>query len=305
MSKLAGLGQKVIEHLRDKTPGLVPDGLMVDMRKIKEKARSYFFLAKNTAIDKRREVFKSLHQLVKQQMRPVVEICEKLSAKQLQAMPWNIRRAADQITSHAWRYLLDVAHFTREHTMKIGKILSFHAQQVTCIKKGKVGKDKEFGRVFQLGRIKGNFLFALASTSLGMPNKHFFEPLPRALTSRACGDIWRGHPTISSSRQRVLEWHQPTRTRKAWRQGARLAATSKHQKHRDAARRRGPAKAAGPPSRDLCVHWPHKAWRAARQKSNEGRCSHVGSGLRLCIGVQLEAAEQLIRTGRPEAKRVA
>jgi hypothetical protein len=29
-------------------------------------------------------------------------------------------------------------------------MLSLHASAVACIKKGKVGKDKEFGRVFQL-----------------------------------------------------------------------------------------------------------------------------------------------------------
>jgi hypothetical protein len=55
--------------------------------------------------------------------------------------------------------------------------LSFHAKDVACIKKGKIGKDKEFGRVFQIGRIKGNFLFALSSTSIRMNDKCSFVPL--------------------------------------------------------------------------------------------------------------------------------
>ena len=114
---------------------------------------------------------------MKQQMRPVVTLCSALDPRCLAAIPWNIRRAAEQIKNLAWRYLLDVGHFTREHTMKVGKILSFHAQCVTCIKKGKVGKDKDFGRVFQLGRIKGNFLFVLESNSLRMEDKHSFAPL--------------------------------------------------------------------------------------------------------------------------------
>jgi hypothetical protein len=134
-------------------------------------------MPKNTDIDRRREVFKTLHQLVKQQMRPVVTLCSALNPRRLSAMPWNIRRATEQIKSLAWRYLLDLGHFTRELTMKVGKILSFHAQCVSCIKKGKVGKDKEFGRVFQLGRIKGNFLFVLESNSLRMEDKHSFTPL--------------------------------------------------------------------------------------------------------------------------------
>lgn len=177
MTKISGLGSKVIEYLKLKTRGLLLDGIGVDMKAVKAAARAYFFMPKNTNIDKRREVFKTLHQLVKQQMRPVVKLCSSLNLGRLAAMPWNIRRAAEQIKSLAWRYLLDVGHFTREHTMKVGKILSFHAQCVSCIKKGKAGKDKEFGRVFQLGRIKGNFLFVLASNSLKMNDKHSFAPL--------------------------------------------------------------------------------------------------------------------------------
>ena len=92
-------------------------------------------------------------------------------------MPWNIRVAFEQIKFQARRYLLDVGYFVRTQTMKTGKILSFHAKDVTCIKKGKIGKDKEFGRVYQLGRIKGNFLFVLESTSLRMEDKHALIPL--------------------------------------------------------------------------------------------------------------------------------
>jgi len=61
--------------------------------------------------------------------------------------------------------------------IKAGKVLAFHAHAVACIRKGKVGKDKEFGRVFQLGRIKGNFLYVLASTSLRMEDKQSFAPM--------------------------------------------------------------------------------------------------------------------------------
>jgi hypothetical protein len=180
MTKLAGLGRKVIDYLKEKTLGLVPDGLAVDMKAVKEKAREYFFMPKNADIEKRREVFKELHVFIKQQMRPVVDVCSNLDPRRLGNLPWNIRRAADQIRNDAWRYLLDVGHFTRKHTIKAGKILSLHAREVACIKKGKVGKDKEFGRVFQLGRIKGNFLFVLGSTSIKMDDKQSLIPLVEA-----------------------------------------------------------------------------------------------------------------------------
>jgi transposase, IS5 family len=40
------------------------------------------------------------------------------------------------------------------------KILSFHLNEVCCFTKNKPGKKYQFGRVFQLARIKGNFLFS-------------------------------------------------------------------------------------------------------------------------------------------------
>lgn len=177
MTKLAGLGKKVVDYLRTKTRGLLPLSVTVAMKTVKQKARAYFFMPKNGDIDRRREVFKDLHRFVKQQLRPVVAVCDALDNRRLASMPWNIRRAAEQIRDTAWRYLLDVGHFTRKHTIKAGKALSFHARAVACIRKGKVGKENEFGRVFQLGRIKGNFLFVLASTSLRMDDKSSLVPL--------------------------------------------------------------------------------------------------------------------------------
>jgi IS5 family transposase len=177
MTKLVGLGHKVVDFLKEKACGLLPKRVAVDIKTVKAKARAYFFMSRSTAIGKRREVFKDLHRSVKRQLRPVVTVCATLNPNQLSRLPWNIRRAATQIRSQAWRYLLDVGHFTRTHTIKPGKVLAFHARAVACVRKGKVGKENEFGRVFQLGRIKGNFLFVLRSTSLKMLDKPSFVPL--------------------------------------------------------------------------------------------------------------------------------
>lgn len=177
MTKLAGLGKKVIDYMKVKTRHFLPADIAMSLKMVKEKARAYFFMSKNSPIEKRRAVFKDLHRTVKQQLRPVIAICDALDPGRLARMPWNIRDAVTRIKTHAWRYLLDVGHFTRAHTIKAGKILSFHAQSVACIRKGKVGKENEFGRVFQLGRLKGNFLFVLASTSLRMEDKQSFVSL--------------------------------------------------------------------------------------------------------------------------------
>jgi IS5 family transposase len=173
MTKLVGLGRKVVAYVERHLSDLLPKDLTVDLKAVKAKARSYSFLAKNVTIEKRRAVFKELLTLVKKQMRPVVELCSHLSTHR-EKLPWNVRRAFDQVKTHAWRYLLDVAHFTRTHTIKEGKLLSFHARSVACITKGKLGKAREFGRVFQIGRIKGNFLFVGKADSVKMNDKQTF-----------------------------------------------------------------------------------------------------------------------------------
>jgi transposase, IS5 family len=170
MKKLSEKCHKVIEYLKEKKKPYAPN-FSIDIERIRKMAQSYFFLAKTASIETRRELFKKYHQLVKVELHPMIEVCKNLSSRQLKALPWNIQKASTEIAEMGWRYLLDVAYFTRTHQMKPGKILSFHAHQVACIKKGKAGKDKEFGRVFQLGRIGGNYLIAFSSTSVRMPDK--------------------------------------------------------------------------------------------------------------------------------------
>jgi len=177
LPKLCGGAKKLVDYLMKHAKDVLPEGLKVDMKTVKEKARSYFFLPKNAPVEKRREVFRDFFTMVKHEMRPVVDLCKSLDSATIAQMPWNVRRAYDQIKDKAWRYLLDVAHFTRSHTIKAGKILSLHCSEVACIKKGKVGKENEFGRVFQLGRIGGNFLFALNSTSVRMNDKESLVPM--------------------------------------------------------------------------------------------------------------------------------
>src|SRR5690606_13693161 len=110
MTKLVGNAGKLVEFIRKNFDHLVSKKWRVDIKAVKEKARDYFFLAKNKGIEIKREVFKGLHRTVKKELRPVVSLCEMLTAGHLAKLPWNIRRAFDQIKSDAWRYLLDVGH---------------------------------------------------------------------------------------------------------------------------------------------------------------------------------------------------
>ncbi|MCB9229666.1 MAG: transposase [Deltaproteobacteria bacterium] len=176
MKKLAKKSYNILEWLK-KEGSESFQNVKIDLKNIISKAKEYYFTAKNTVIEKKREIFRDLHKEVKKQIYPVLELLEKLDSKTLQKMPWNIRKITDQIVSNGKRYLLDVAHFIRYHTMKPGKILSWHAQEVCCIKKGKVGKEVEFGRVYQLARIGGNLLFVGKCTSIRMEDAASVLPM--------------------------------------------------------------------------------------------------------------------------------
>ena len=177
LTKFASLGKKVADYLTKKTQKITEKIPQIDLSQVKKKALRYFFAAKNTAIEDKRRMFADLHHFVKKQMKPIVSLCSKSDSNRIKRMPWNIYRAVNQIKDHAWRYFLDVAHFTRDHTIKAGKILSIHTQAVACIAKGKAGRAYEFGRVFQLGRIKGNFMMVAQSLDLRMNDKHSLPSL--------------------------------------------------------------------------------------------------------------------------------
>lgn len=175
LTKLAYKCKKVIAYIAGKLG--VPASVDVDVKSVKKKAKDYFFLSKNKAKEIKRTAFQDLYSIVKQEIMPTVQECMSLSVEQVQSLPWNIRRALEQIRNHAQKYLVDVAHFIKTHTLKTGKILSFHLLGVACISKGKVGKDREFGRVYQLGRIGGNFLMVLPATSIRQEDKQSLIPM--------------------------------------------------------------------------------------------------------------------------------
>jgi IS5 family transposase len=177
MKKLALKCAKTLDYMKEKGKRYLPKEISIDIKSIIKKSREYFFLAKNTAIDKKRLVFSELHSLVKKELKGFIRFAESLSNQAIRNLPWNHQLNIKQIREDAWRYILDVAHFTRKHTIKEGKILSFNMKDVVCVIKKKMGKDKEFGRVFQVGRIAGNFLVPYTCTSLEMNDKSSLKDL--------------------------------------------------------------------------------------------------------------------------------
>ena len=177
MKKLALIAYKLLKFLKEEKEAAVST-LEINIKAVVKKFQQYIFMAKNTIKEKKRQVFKEYHILVKAELRAFIQYITGLPPEVIESLPWNYRDAAKLIAGDAWRYLLDVGHFVRTGTIKSGKILALKVRDVVCISKGKIGKDKEFGRVFQLGRIGGNFLIPYLCTSLRMNDK---ECLPQVI----------------------------------------------------------------------------------------------------------------------------
>lgn len=176
LKKLAGKVQKVFEHIKGcGLDGL--DGYKLNMELIARLARGYFFRAKNLPIEKSREYFRQFYETVKSEVMPIIQKLALLNLHQVSQLPWYIRKEIAFLVNHAGKYLADVSYFINHHTVKAGKLLSFHLNQVQCIAKGKIAKKYEFGRVFQLARLVGNFIVPLPCTSIQMNDKNSLIPI--------------------------------------------------------------------------------------------------------------------------------
>lgn len=169
MLKLAEKCNRIVDAFKLKIP--------FNLKQIRAESQKYFFAPKNKPIELKREIFKNYYEKVKAMTRPVIRWAEERLKMQTSSLKWNSRRFLQQVGRHGRKYLKDVGHFVKTHKLKTGKILSFHAHQVTCIKKGKAGKEHEFGRVFQLARIGGNFLLGLCSADIRLSDKKAIEPM--------------------------------------------------------------------------------------------------------------------------------
>lgn len=177
LKKLGAMSSKVAGFFNKKFKNHIKDPLVVNMKKISQKARGYFFLPKNSTNEIKNEKLKSLLNTVKKEIDPVLEACERLDERLVKKMPWNLKRTILQLRESSRQYLRDVRKFLTTGALVSTKRLSFHLKEVACFTKGKLGKKYQFGRLFQLGRIKGNFFFVGKCDSIQMPDKKSLRPM--------------------------------------------------------------------------------------------------------------------------------
>jgi len=173
MMKLASKAADLVEEFKG-----FGKKLSVDAKKIKGKVKEYFFMAKNTAVEKKRQVFAELHKMVSSELAPVFEAARATSKEKIEKLSSRLQILWYQVCDLGPGLLADIRVFIKTHSMVPTKILSLHAKAIACVKKGKLGKPHEFGRVFQLGRIPGNFLLIAKASSLLENDK---QALPKML----------------------------------------------------------------------------------------------------------------------------
>jgi hypothetical protein len=176
MVKMTLLVNKVWTYMQENVSFFADFVPRVDVKAVKAKARAYWFRdGKNR--DETQRLFQDRWHEAFTQINHVRKYFQVLLDYDIDRMPWNIRRAFEQINAHCSDLFLNVASFMCRGVMVPDKALAFHAQAVSCFNKGKLSKGLQFGRAFQLGRIGGNFLLVGACTSLRMEDKTSVRPM--------------------------------------------------------------------------------------------------------------------------------
>ena len=148
----------------------------MDVKAVKAQARTYLFRDRQDA-EQAKTLLQALWHEALTQIGHVRKYFDVLLNYDIHRMPWNIRRALDQVNEHCSNLFLHVASFLCRGVVVPDKAFSLHAKAVSCFNKGKAAKGVQFGRAFQLGRIGGNFLLVDACTSIRMEDKAAVRPM--------------------------------------------------------------------------------------------------------------------------------
>jgi IS5 family transposase len=179
LRKLGGMAFKVVNGLRRFIPAMKNNAtdIVVDIKTIASKARSCFFLKKKASNEEKSKVLSTLLEVVSEPVLKVINAVKCLSDAEISKLPWNIKRAIEQLVLYGESYLLSVTNFIVTGTAEATKRLCFHLNDVACFNKKKEHKKYEFGRAFQLIRLPGNFLFIAKSKTVRMDDKKSLLPV--------------------------------------------------------------------------------------------------------------------------------
>lgn len=171
LCKIGAIASKVASYMNDKLSEFKIRPMEVNLKGIKSRARSYFFAKQNIERLEKNKLLFDLLEYVSKEVRLVIDNGRCMGQRFIEKMPWNIKRIFLQLIEKGKKYLSDVKSFLETGHMVPDKILSFHLEEACCITKNNPGKKYQFGRIVQLARIKGNFLFAGKSEAPNQSDK--------------------------------------------------------------------------------------------------------------------------------------
>jgi len=119
----------------------------VNVKAVKAKAKAYWFRNRKK-VEQTQATFSQLWHEALTQITHVRKYFDVLLDDDIERMPWNIRRALEQVNDYCSDFFLHVASFMCRGIMVPEKALSFHAKAVSCFNKGKLSKGLQFGRAF-------------------------------------------------------------------------------------------------------------------------------------------------------------
>ena len=143
----------------------------VSLDKIRAKAKQYFFETKKVSREMKKKVFEELHAKVVEEIVPFVNRAMEITAEKFEALPKRVQLLTDQVCKTGVALLQQVKGWIQTGVVASGKIMSFTLSRVKCVRKGKLGKPNEFGAVYHLVRLGGNFMMVLKALACVEPDK--------------------------------------------------------------------------------------------------------------------------------------
>jgi IS5 family transposase len=161
LRKLAQKSEKILDFLIEKgVKAAIDIKEKLDFRKIGKEIKGYFFTKKSK---KGKEEKRQLLEKITNEVNAVIENVLSLSSVVSEiGLPWNFEKDWEEVTIKGSHLINDIYYFLKNQKIKAGKILSLGRDMVTCIRKGKAGKLNEFGRIWFVAKIKGNYTFGFS-----------------------------------------------------------------------------------------------------------------------------------------------
>lgn len=176
LMQLAGHAHKFAEYFKNHMPitKKVINPILINIKKVKGKLKEYLFIAKKKSEEKK-EKLKEFIELASQEISKVSQV--HLTEKCMERMPQGVSQSFRKVKELS-KKMFEQAHYYLEHGKACkDRLYSLHAIAVTCFNKNKLGKKWQFGRAFQLARVKGNFMFVGKCTDVLMTDKSSVIPM--------------------------------------------------------------------------------------------------------------------------------